>query len=637
MLTSSRPLTMKYAGEVVKHLGLQMYAGPVPAIAELISNAWDANAEKVKINIKFGEKISSSSVIEVYDDGHGMDWEDCDSKYMIIGRNARKEDGNYTKGKFKRKRMAHKGLGKLAGFGIAKTVEIITVKNKKRTNFVMDYSIIEKLEHGKDYQITPKEDNILTDADDGTTVILRDLKIKNSIPEDAFMRSMARRFSVLSDKFQVMINDKILKKDEGPFQIRFPNNRMKFDKEKIIHKKGEFQIPGAGTVVFWIGFTEKPIHDAESQGIAVLSRGKLVQEPWSFGITGGTYGQHGIQYMTGEVEADFLDEEIDFVTSGRNSVMWSMHIPSLLQEWGKAKVIAVLSKWADERGKIKIKNIQRATPYMERIQRFPKRQRKELTAVVTKMASIETIEDDRLIDLVRSLINAYENKELTHMIDEVSALSPDAQAKLFDILQEFKILESVSLAQIVKSHIKIIEKFEEMIDAGVSEKPDMQNYLRDYPWLIDPTYMSLFHEKRLETILKEQFHKKTKRKDKNKRIDFFCIGELGRAFVIEVKRPKDKIGRTEIQQLTNYVDFLRRENDKISDLESKKTFFGYLIGSNYSDDAQGEIERVQRDGIFTKTWDTLLDTARKSHQEYFKAIRKNIPVDDPRLENFDDL
>ena len=411
---------------------------------------------------------------------------------------------------------------------------------------------------------------------------------------------------------------------------------MRFDKEKIIHKKGEFHIPGAGRVVFWIGFTEKPIHDDESKGVAVLSRGKLVQEPWFFSLAGGTYGQHGMQYMTGEVEADFLDAKTDFVTSGRNSVMWSMHVPSLLQEWGKAKIIAVLAKWADERGKIKIKHIQRATHYMDRIQKFPKRQRKELTAVVTKMASIETIEDDRLIELVRSLIHAYENKELTHMINEVSSLSPDAQAKLLDILQEFKVLESVSLAQIVRSHIRIIEKFEEMVDVGVPEKPNMQNYLRDYPWLISPEYMGLSHEKRLETIIKEKFHTKTSKKDKNKRIDFFCLGELGRAFVIEVKRPKDKIGRREIQQLTSYVDFLRQENKKISELKDQRTFFGYLIGSNYADDADGEIERAQRDGIYTKTWDTLLGTARRSHQEYFKAIRKNVPADDPRLENFDD-
>lgn len=632
-MAKPRPLTMKFAGEVVKHLGLQLYAGPVPAIAELISNAWDANAEKVEINIPLDKKISSTTVITVHDNGHGMLWEDCDSKYMVIGRDARKEDGNNTAGKLKRKRMAHKGLGKLAGFGIAQEIEVITIRNKKRTTFTLNYSVIEKLEHGENYEIIPDEDNVSTSEIDGTTVNLRNLKIKNAIPSDIFMRSMARRFSVLSDTFQVKINDKILQKDEGPFQIYFPNNKMSFPQEKIIRKKGTFEIPGAGTVTFWIGFTEKPIKDAESRGLSVLSRGKLVQEPWFFDVSGGMYGQHGMQYMTGEVEADFLDEKTDFVTSGRNSVMWSMEIPSLLKKWGQEKVFGVLTKWANERGKIKLEHVERATPYMERIKKFPPRQRKELTSVVTRMASIETIEDDRLLELVRSLINAYENKELTHMIGEISSLSPDAQAKLYDILQEFKVLESVALAQIVRSHIKIITKFEEMIDAGVPEKPDMQNYLRDYPWLIDPTYMALSHEKRLETILKEKFHIKTKAKGKNKRIDFFCLGELGRAFVVEVKRPAETIGREEIQQLTRYIDFLRTENQKVTHLESSKTFFGYLIGSNYTEDSKGERERAQHDGIYTKTWNTLLETARRSHQEFFDAMKKKIPLDDPRLED----
>jgi len=37
---------MSYAGNVVKHLGRLMYGGAVPALAELIANAWDAEARK---------------------------------------------------------------------------------------------------------------------------------------------------------------------------------------------------------------------------------------------------------------------------------------------------------------------------------------------------------------------------------------------------------------------------------------------------------------------------------------------------------------------------------------------------------------------------------------------------------------
>ena len=48
-------LTMKYAGGFVQHLGLSMYGGAVPAIAELIANAWDADATRVDIEFPFEE------------------------------------------------------------------------------------------------------------------------------------------------------------------------------------------------------------------------------------------------------------------------------------------------------------------------------------------------------------------------------------------------------------------------------------------------------------------------------------------------------------------------------------------------------------------------------------------------------
>ncbi len=49
----NRRLRMQYAGGLVKHLGLSMYRGAVPALAELIANAWDADADSVKLTIPF--------------------------------------------------------------------------------------------------------------------------------------------------------------------------------------------------------------------------------------------------------------------------------------------------------------------------------------------------------------------------------------------------------------------------------------------------------------------------------------------------------------------------------------------------------------------------------------------------------
>lgn len=120
--TKERQLTMRFAGRLVKHLGLQMYSGAVPAIAELIANAWDAMAKNVYVNVPLGKSLEHTDKIIVKDDGSGMSFEECDNHYLVVGRDRRSDEGDYSKefGEVKpRKLMARKGIGKLSGFGIA--------------------------------------------------------------------------------------------------------------------------------------------------------------------------------------------------------------------------------------------------------------------------------------------------------------------------------------------------------------------------------------------------------------------------------------------------------------------------------------------------------------------------------------
>jgi HSP90 family molecular chaperone len=120
MAPSNRQLQMRYAGGLVKHLGLSMYRGAVPALAELIANAWDADAIKVELSIPFDTGIKDQAII-VRDDGRGMSWHDVDKAYLVVGRDKRKAEGETTDSG--RLLMGRKGLGKLAGFGIARIVE----------------------------------------------------------------------------------------------------------------------------------------------------------------------------------------------------------------------------------------------------------------------------------------------------------------------------------------------------------------------------------------------------------------------------------------------------------------------------------------------------------------------------------
>jgi HSP90 family molecular chaperone len=140
-MKTSRRLQMEYAGGLVKHLGLSMYRGAVPAIAELISNSWDADATKVAVSIPFSVGLKDQE-IKVADDGRGMTWDEVASAYLVVGRDRRKAEGEKTpRG---RPVMGRKGLGKLAGFGIARIVDVRTIRSGWVTHFRMDFEQMTK-------------------------------------------------------------------------------------------------------------------------------------------------------------------------------------------------------------------------------------------------------------------------------------------------------------------------------------------------------------------------------------------------------------------------------------------------------------------------------------------------------------
>ena len=78
---ADRKLYLEFHGRVIEHLGIQMYQSPVNAIAELVANAWDADA--------------------------------------TVGRNRRGDEAE-EKTTDGRPVLGRKGIGKFAGFGIAR-------------------------------------------------------------------------------------------------------------------------------------------------------------------------------------------------------------------------------------------------------------------------------------------------------------------------------------------------------------------------------------------------------------------------------------------------------------------------------------------------------------------------------------
>ena len=134
-------LQLRFDPRTIEHLGIKMYSQLPYALAELVANAYDAGASIAEI--KLYDSISSDKRIVISDDGDGMSYSEVRDNFLVIGRKRRDTDTSRTNSKG-RKITGKKGLGKLALFGIGKTISIETTKcgETSKTVFTLDWDNI---------------------------------------------------------------------------------------------------------------------------------------------------------------------------------------------------------------------------------------------------------------------------------------------------------------------------------------------------------------------------------------------------------------------------------------------------------------------------------------------------------------
>lgn len=122
MQNTENTIYFNFSYSALKLLGKGQYSNQWTAIAELVANGLDAQARNIKIYINMIDK--KTSVIEIFDDGIGMDYSDLTSKYALIGKDKRK-DSELTD-KIKNQVMGRKGIGKLAALYLSDKYYLIS-------------------------------------------------------------------------------------------------------------------------------------------------------------------------------------------------------------------------------------------------------------------------------------------------------------------------------------------------------------------------------------------------------------------------------------------------------------------------------------------------------------------------------
>lgn len=641
----TRKLKLKFHGRVIDHLGIQMYQSPVAAIAELISNAWDADAEEV--NVTLPAKAEAGAVIVIADTGNGMTFEECQERYLNVGYDCREGGAKAQSSEKERPVLGRKGIGKFAGFGIAQTMAIDTTsrKNGERTVFELGLDRMrgeQYIEAGGEIDVTsyspPSEE---MKQMHGTKITLHGLSLQRAQNPEAFARSMSRRF-LLAQRvadFKVLVNgtpipaDSDLDGAEFVFPAAYEDSERPPGMEIDFEGWGSEDIGGGRKIRWRFQFYKDTIKEDELRGISVFAHGKLAQQPFTFNIVGGISGQQGLEYLSGRVEADYIDSlPVDLIATERQRINWEHPEAVPLLAWGKKRVDDLCRLWKERRAADKIKAMEsKLATFSSRLLSLPRSEQKTLRRALSKLAQVSALTTKQFEELGDAILTSWEGgrlKELISSLAESQTMNSDA---LVDLLMEANVLTALNTYEAVRTKIALIEGLRAKVEKNELELA-VRDYIAEHPWLISPKWETFKVEASIKKVLKELLPAKIQPEDEekgwNRRIDL-VLGAGDVLLILEFMQPGKPLDIGHIGRFEYYVSTIRTHLAANTGGQFERCI-GYLIASATVKDAAiaSMVVSKAREDMYYMDWHTLLAEAEKQYEEFMQILREHAPQDD---------
>lgn len=605
---TEKKLTMEVQMTVIDNLGLKMYTTLPPVISELVANSWDAEAGSVTIEIPEGA-ITEEAEIVITDDGLGMTFEEVDAAYLKIGRNRRQAEGTELTPNMGRKVMGRKGIGKLSAFGIANEVLVETFKDGKCVKFHMDIEAIRSTPNGRTYH-PPFEEYDLGTNKCGTRVRLKKLKRTRPIDVRTVRQNLARMFSVLGEDFRVSINGKEITPEERNLRGM---TEYEWEIDEEIKENTGWKVTG------WIGTFRNPVGE-DLGGIVVMARGKLIQRPTFFEVTGGK--EHARAYMAGELHAEFFDGDEDLMGTARNSIVWESEEGQAFLDWIRGKIVKISNEWSEKRRTEREKIIRENPEFKEWLGNLSKQESRLANRVIRAITSGESFPKERVLELAEFMKESFSYQAFRDLADQISETPTEQDARLISLFEEWEFLRAKEMLRLFEGNLATIEKLDTFIKTNAREIPTIHRFFREFPWVLDPRWTDYQDEVSYSELLRRNFPDDDF-PEENRRIDFMAIGFGDTIHVVELKRPGYRIGKKDLRQLEDYVVFIKTRLGTDPDV-SYRSVAGYLICEDMqtSSDLRERITNLENNRMYVRKYTDLLAMAKRLHEKYIKLYEK---------------
>ena len=661
--SDAQPLTLRFAHNVIEHLGLKLYQNkPTNVLAELVSNSWDAMASNAFIDLEVSEQ-GVPEAIGVYDDGRGMSKQELITNYLVVGQpkprptQAAGEPGA-------RYPMGRKGIGKLAPFGIARVVHVITVQRGVVMWLRFDYEAMLVAENHNASATAIYAPAVLADeislgdlssaqapamqailekfksairlSGAGTLIYATALTIRKQISTVQLRESLGRRFTVTLARpdFNVHVNGGMLAEaDVFPeWELRIPEQGMS---EHVITTP-----VGNRSIKFWVGFVKAASWSQEEAGVGVYAHGKIAQDrPFFFGVKGREIFS---RYMYAVVEADWIDElQQDTISTDRTSVNWEDPDLESFYAWGAQSVVNWINSYEQRRKDIlKVEDVALVEGFLENTPGIKLRtsEKSHLVDLISEVTPRLGKDRDAKVRLIEAAAKAWVHEPARKLIKElwtqVTTFEPSAFVSSVNRLSDEMVPESLSLAVAFSLRVFALTQLHGHIIKG--QETQLQQLIENFPWIFNSKYERFVYRKALATIVKDEAELISKRNpfppipaDRTlPDFVFFGTAEDREILVVELKGPGDIAENEEYLQLHSYVLYLasRFQNAKVS---------GLLVAGGHAP----YLSSYQSEAMDFEKWGDVLLRSRRGHMDLLTALLVGTdPVgDDARIQQVCEL
>ncbi len=655
-----RKYVMTISRMIIDKLGVKLYDKVSAAVAEIIANSYDADAEEVTVRLPLGTLLARKSedgqvedsdyVIEVEDGGHGMTPDEAIDCYLRVGRDRRRhpEQGPHSREK-QRRVMGRKGIGKLAPFGICRRIEVFSSGGTKTesgylvTHFYMDYEkILSDVDQPVELEAGPLDRTYREHT--GTTVRLSAFLPKRVVDLETFHRQLASRFIFAEPDFSIFIEDARHPEENPraklePFSVpTMEGTRIDLSQHPVTIEEGK-ELPVTG----WLGLAKNAYKNEEMAGVRLYARRKIVATTRDFEQPAGFTGEFTVRsYLVGEVHAEWLDSDDgeDLIRSDRQGIIWESDYGRALRRWGAALIREIGAASRQPRRQRTSRLFMEACGFEEKAgARFADREVVDVAIGLAKQIGAFAAEDELedavyVDDLAEVILSVAPHKALVEAFQEfgrqVSGGEEVQLERLLDLFGKTRVAEMASYSQIAAERVKAIRELERIVLDECSEE-DFQRLVSRAPWLVEPTWTVVTRNQALKTFktLFEKFwHDRTDQEVildigfETKRPDFTLISVGDMLHIVEIKRLGHMFDDADFERLINYVyafdeffkthEFLKTEFprgwaiDLVADGERLKNLAN-----------RSSFELFREKGMVRRTkWNDFLVRAKQAHEQF---------------------